>query len=83
MERIGFTASEMMSFLNVNGRSTTGRTDGRRMPVLYKIAYEPLKNCVCSGTQYSYVTLVDGSGGNDAALSGQLFARPAKFISKS
>ena len=34
MERIRLTASEEMSFENVDGRQTDGRTtDGRRMPV--------------------------------------------------
>ena len=46
MERIGLTASEKMSFENVDGRRTTdGRTtDDGRTPdacIYYKLTYEP------------------------------------------
>ena len=47
MERIGLTASEEMSFENVDGRTdgrtTDGRTDGRTQDacIYYKLTYEP------------------------------------------
>ena len=44
MERIGLTASEEMSFENVDGRRTEGRTDDGRTPdacIYYKLTYEP------------------------------------------
>ena len=43
MERIGLTASEEMSFENVDERRTTdGRTtDERRTPDAYNLIYEP------------------------------------------
>ena len=44
MERIGLTASEEMSFENVDGLTTDGRmTDGRTPDacIYYKLTYEP------------------------------------------
>ena len=38
MEKIGLTASEEMSFKNVDGRTTDGRTDAC---IYYKLTYEP------------------------------------------
>ena len=44
MERIGHTASEEMSFENVDGRTMDGRTTDGRTPdagINYKLTYEP------------------------------------------
>ena len=44
MKRIGLTASEEMSFENVDRRTTEGRTDDGRTTdtfIYYKLTYEP------------------------------------------
>ena len=43
MEKIGLTASEEMSFENVDGRTDDGRKDGRTPDacIYYKLIYEP------------------------------------------
>ena len=60
MERIGLTASEEMSFENVDGRRTDGRTDGRTPDacIYYKLTYEPSAQVMLKTPKNIFPTVV-------------------------